>query len=188
MKEGKLTAYKGNYSDYTKQKEIELQQKQLAYEKYEKEKKQLEEAIKLKEEKAQRATKKPKNISDSEARVKGAKPYFAKKQKKLQKTATAMETRIENLEQVDKVKELPPIKMSLPNAETFKNRIILRVEDVSGMIGNRVLFNNINFHIHGGDKLAVIGPNGSGKNNPHQKARQRRSGYHHFPISKNRLF
>src|SRR5699024_8623493 len=30
MKEGNLTAYKGNYSDYTKQKEIELQQKQLA--------------------------------------------------------------------------------------------------------------------------------------------------------------
>ena len=163
IKEGKLTIYKGNYSDYAKQKEIELQQKQLAYEKYEKEKRQLEEAIRLKEEKAQRATKKPKNVSHSEAKITGAKPYFAKKQKKLQKTATAMETRLENLEKVEKVKELPPIKMDLPNAETFKNRIILRAEDVSGKIGNRLLWNNLNFHIHGGDKLAVIGPNGSGK-------------------------
>src|SRR5690625_8037046 len=53
--------------------------------------------------------------------------------------------------------------MDLPNAETFKNRIIRRAEDVSGKIGNRLLWNNLNFHIHGGDKLAVIGPNGSGK-------------------------
>src|SRR5690625_6646427 len=72
IKEGKLTIYKGNYSDYAKQKEIELQQKQLAYEKYEKEKRQLEEAIRLKEEKAQRATKKPKNVSHSEAKITGA--------------------------------------------------------------------------------------------------------------------
>src|SRR5690625_7306689 len=61
IKEGKLTIYKGNYSDYAKQKEIELKQKQIAYEKNEKENRQLEEAIRLKEEKEQRDTKKQKN-------------------------------------------------------------------------------------------------------------------------------
>ncbi|WP_236692848.1 ATP-binding cassette domain-containing protein [Aneurinibacillus tyrosinisolvens] len=61
------------------------------------------------------------------------------------------------------MKELPPLKMNLPNAETFKNWIILRVEDVTGMIGERVLWSKTSFHVRGGDKLAIIGPNGSGK-------------------------
>ncbi|PFW89627.1 ABC transporter [Bacillus pseudomycoides] len=163
LNEGKIKEYTGNYSDYVKQKEIELNQEQLAYEKYEKKKKQLEEALKLKEKKAERATKAPKKVSKSEARITGAKPYFAKKQKKLQKTATAIETRLEKLEKVEKVKELSPIKMNLPNAETFKNRIILRVDGVTGKVGERVLWSKTSFHIRGGDKLAIIGSNGSGK-------------------------
>ncbi|WIY62843.1 Vga family ABC-F type ribosomal protection protein [Bacillus arachidis] len=163
LNEGKIKEYTGNYSDYVKQKEIELHQEQLAYETYEKKKKQLEEAMKLKEKKAERATKTPKKVSKSEARITGAKPYFAKKQKKLQKTASAIETRLEKLEKVEKIKEIPPLKMNLPNAETFKNRIILRVKDLTGKVGERVLWSKTSFHIRGGDKLAIIGSNGSGK-------------------------
>jgi len=161
--EGKIKEYKGNYSDYTEQKEIEKQQEQLAIEKYEREKRQLEEAIRQKEDQAQRATKKPKNLSSSEARIKGAKTYYANQQKKLQKTATAMKTRLENLEQVNKTKEVPPVKMNLPNEDTFKNRIILRVEEVDGQIGSRVLWEKAHFYVRGGEKIAMIGPNGSGK-------------------------
>lgn len=163
IEEGKLTEYKGNYSDYVNQKDIKKRQKQLAYEKYEREKKQLEEAIKLKEKKAQRATKTPKKVSKSEAKIAGAKPYFAKKQKKLQKTAASLETRLEKLEKVEKVKELPSLKMHVPNEETFKNRIIIRAEEVSGRVNKRLLWDKTSFHVQGGDKLAIIGPNGSGK-------------------------
>lgn len=85
IKEGQLTEYKGNYSDYAEQKEVENNQEQQAFENYQKEKKQLEEAIRQKEEQALRATKKPKHVSNSEARLKGAKPYFANKQKKTTK-------------------------------------------------------------------------------------------------------
>ncbi|WP_182201329.1 Vga family ABC-F type ribosomal protection protein [Paraliobacillus salinarum] len=163
IEEGKLTEYKGNYSDYVNQKDIEKRQRKFAYEKYEREKKQLEEAIKLKEKKAQRATKTPKKVSKSEAKIAGAKPYFAKKQKKLQKTAASLETRLEKLEKVEKVKELPSLKMHVPNEETFKNRIIIRAEDVSGRVNERLLWDKTSFHVQGGDKLAIIGPNGSGK-------------------------
>src|SRR5690606_38603775 len=93
----------------------------------------------------------------------GAKPYFAKKQKKLQKTAKAIETRLEKLESVEKVKDIAPIKMDLPNEDTFKNRIVMRVEDLEGKIGKRILWHHVSFHVRGGDKLAIIGPNGSGK-------------------------
>lgn len=160
---GHITEYTGNYSDYAAQKEVERNQQQLAYEQYEKKKRQLEVAQRQKEQKAARATKKPKNLSDSEARIKGSKPYFAKKQKKLQKTASAIETRLEKLEKVEKVKEVAPIKMDLPNVEAWKNRTVLRVEDVDGHIGGRPLWGKTTFRVQAGDKLAIIGPNGCGK-------------------------
>ncbi|TGA98956.1 Vga family ABC-F type ribosomal protection protein [Sporolactobacillus shoreae] len=159
ISESKIKVYQGNYSDYAAQKEIERREQQSAYESYEKKKQQLEEALKLKERKAQRATKKPKNLSSSEARIKD----LSKKQKKLYETANAIETRLEKLEKVEKVKELQPLRMNLPNAETFKNRTILRAEDVSGRVGERILWRKTSFLVRGGDKLAIIGPNGSGK-------------------------
>src|SRR5699024_6185555 len=111
---------------------------------------------------AQRATKKPKHISRSEARIKGAKPYFANKQKKLRKTVSVFESRLENLKAIKKPRDLPPIKMNLPKVESFRNQIILREEGVSGMVGERNLWNKADFYMRGGDKLAVIGSNGSG--------------------------
>ncbi|HJV45601.1 MAG TPA: Vga family ABC-F type ribosomal protection protein [Bacillota bacterium] len=161
--DAQVKEYKGNYSDYAEQKELEHRQKKLAYEKYELKKKQLEEALELKTKKAEKATKTPKKVSASETKITGAKPYFAKKQKKLQKTAKAIETRLEKLEKVEKVKEIPALKMNLPNEDTFKDRIILRIQDVTGAIGERILWNKTSFHVRGGDKLAIIGPNGSGK-------------------------
>ncbi|GIP32117.1 Vga family ABC-F type ribosomal protection protein [Paenibacillus sp. J2TS4] len=163
IKEGQLTEYKGNFSDYAEQKELEHRQKTLAYEKYEMKKRQLEEALDLKVKKAEKATKAPKKVSPSEARITGARPYFAKKQKKLQKVAKSIETRLEKLEKVEKIKETPAIKMNLPNADTVKDRIIIRAEKVPGVIGERLLWNKTSFQVRGGDKLAIIGPNGSGK-------------------------
>ncbi|MBS4176824.1 Vga family ABC-F type ribosomal protection protein [Lederbergia citrea] len=163
LNEGKVKEYKGNYSEYVAQKELERRQHENAYEQFEKKKKQLEEALVLKEQKAERAMKLPKKISPSEARLKGAKPYFANKQKKLRKTAKAIETRLEKLDEVQKLKEMPSIKMDLPNEETFKGRVVLRFKDVSGLIGERILWNLTSFDVRGGDKVAIIGENGSGK-------------------------
>ncbi|MBS4194135.1 Vga family ABC-F type ribosomal protection protein [Lederbergia citri] len=161
--DGKINEYKGNYSDYISLKELERKQQENAYEQYERKKKQLEEALILKEQKAARATKTPKKVSPSESRITGAKPYFANKQKKLRKAAKAIETRLDKLEKVEKIKELPPVKMKLPNEESFKGRTVLRFDDVSGSFPNRILWEKTSFNIKGGDKLAIIGKNGSGK-------------------------
>ncbi|MBR8661046.1 Vga family ABC-F type ribosomal protection protein [Brevibacillus sp. NL20B1] len=163
IRDGKLNVYKGNYSKYAEQRELEDRQHDQAYEQYMQEKKRLERAIRLKEEKAERATKKPRKVSPSESKITGAKPYFAKKQKKMQKTAKALETRLEKLEKVEKRRELPPIRMNLLNEETFKGRITMRVNDLSGTIEKRILWQPVSFNVRGGDKLAIIGPNGCGK-------------------------
>jgi pleuromutilin/lincosamide/streptogramin A transport system ATP-binding/permease protein len=182
--EGKINVYKGNYSDYADQKEIEKRQQTLAYEQYESKKKQLEEALKAKEKKAERATKAPKKVSSSEARITGAKPYFAKKQKKLQQTAKAIETRLEKLEKVEKVKEVSALKMKLPNHDQFKDRIVLRVQELAGKVGERILWNKTTFHVRGGEKLALIGPNGSGKTTFVKKLINREDGITMSPAMK----
>lgn len=162
LDDGKVQEYKGNYSDYASQKNLERRQQESAHEQYEKKKSQLENALELKERKAQRATKKPKKVSASEAKITGAKPYFANKQKKLRQAAKAIETRLYKLEEVEKVKELPPVKMSLPNEEALQGTI-LRLNDLTGTAGKRTLWQIKNMDVRSGDKIAVIGKNGSGK-------------------------
>ncbi|SEO65828.1 macrolide transport system ATP-binding/permease protein [Amphibacillus marinus] len=155
--------YSGNYSSYRDQKQLEQAQQEEAYQNYLRQKRELERAVVLKERKAQRATKKPKNVSDSEARIIGVKPYFAKKQKKLEQTKKAMETRLAQLEKVDKVYQEEPIKMQLPEADRSLGRTIIRIENLSGQIGKRLLWQAASFQINGGDKVALIGNNGVGK-------------------------
>lgn len=163
IEEASITIYKGNYSEYAKQQKLEKRQDQEAFEKYEKEKQKIEIAIRKKEEKAQRATKKPKNLSASDARQKGAKPYYANKQKKLRKTASAFETKLEQLTEVTKPKELPSVQMNVINEERLKNKIILRGEEIIGKIGNQLLWHPFNFSVKSGEKLAIVGSNGAGK-------------------------
>src|SRR5699024_11556319 len=78
------------------------------------------------------------------------------------KKVTDFETRLENLEKVNKPREEAPIQMDLPNVESSKNQVILRVEGISGMVGEHILWNTTDLYMRGGDKLAVIGANGSG--------------------------
>ncbi|RPF55155.1 Vga family ABC-F type ribosomal protection protein [Abyssicoccus albus] len=155
--------FKGNYDEYAKQKDLLKKQEQTEFEKYEREKQKLKRAIRQKEERAQRATKKPKNLSSSEARIKGTKTHYANIQKKLRGSAKALETRLEQLDKVDKVKELPEIKMDMLNEEKFTNQSVLRAENVKGEIGGSKLWDPFTFYLYGGDKVAIIGKNGSGK-------------------------
>ncbi|TDL31426.1 ABC-F type ribosomal protection protein [Jeotgalibacillus sp. S-D1] len=160
IEESKVKEYKGNYSSYAQQKELEKRQHEEAYDQFVKKKRQLEEAVRLKEQKAERATKAPKNGSELS---KFSSPYFAKKQKKLQKTASAMETKIEQLEEVEKPKNLSVVKMSLPNEDAIMNRTVVTIEQQVLKTGNKELFKTPYFKIRGGEKIALIGHNGSGK-------------------------
>ncbi|MCK0471834.1 Vga family ABC-F type ribosomal protection protein [Halalkalibacter sp. APA_J-10(15)] len=163
IEDSNLNMYNGNYSSYIEQKDHHRSHHHEEYDKYMKEKNKLERAIAGKEKRAAKATKKPKNVSRSEAKITGAKPYFAKKQKKLQQTAKALETRLEKIEEIEKPKDLTELKMEIPNQEAFHGRMIIRVEQLVGQIDNRTLWSKQSFFIYGGEKIAIIGKNGSGK-------------------------
>ncbi|AMM90445.1 ABC transporter [Bacillus pumilus] len=161
LEDGKLKPYKGNYSDFARQKELEHRQHVEAYEAYTQKKKQLEHALQKKMKKADKATKPSPKLKSSGPKI--AKPYYANKQKKLQKTAKSIETRMEKLEKVEKVKEAQPLQMTQHTMKEVASRTIFRVEHVDGMAGDKVLWKKTNVEVRGGDKVAIIGKNGSGK-------------------------
>lgn len=163
LKEGKLTVYSGNYAQYEAEKKKQIQHQRTEYEKYKSKERQLLEAKQKKEQQAQKAAKKPKNVSGSEAKIKGAKPYFEKKSKKLHKVASTIDSRIEQLEKVEKPKETAPVEMDLLNVRAFKNKIIVRATNFSGEVPGKQLWKPADFYIRGGDKVAIVGDNGSGK-------------------------
>ncbi|WP_093856534.1 ribosomal protection-like ABC-F family protein [Tenuibacillus multivorans] len=158
-----IIEYTGNYSDFEAQKQEKLQHHKKEYEKYVQKKKQLENALRLKEQKANRAIKKPKKTSNSEAKITGAKPYFAKKQKKLNQGVKDIQSRIDQLDKVEKIKQPTPIKMELASPIEASNKPLIRCEQLLGKVGSKNLWKPVSFNIENGEKIAILGPNGSGK-------------------------
>src|SRR5690625_395684 len=61
LEDGNVNVYVGNYSQYLRQKEIERQHQETEYEKYKQKERQLTEALVERKQKAEKATKEPKN-------------------------------------------------------------------------------------------------------------------------------
>lgn len=184
LKDGSITVYKGNYSRYAQAKQVEKQQEEAAYDHYVSEKKQLEKAMKTKEERAERAAKIPKNRTSSEARSSASAPYYANKQKKLRKTVKALENRMNRLEDIEKPRELAPIKMTLVNEEQLKNRVVVRIEKLKGVVSSRILWNEATIQVDAGEKIAIIGENGVGKTTFLKKLMNDASGVTFTPAAK----
>ncbi|TCP29952.1 pleuromutilin/lincosamide/streptogramin A transport system ATP-binding/permease protein [Scopulibacillus darangshiensis] len=162
LEDGELTEFNGNYSYYLDQKELLRKQHQGKYEKYVEKKKQLERAKQIKEQKAVKMIKPPsKSMGTSESRI--WKMQHATKQKKMHQNIKAIDTRMEKLEKVEKPKELPMVKLDIPNEEAIKGRTVVRVKKLSAGYGDRVLWKDASFAVKGGEKVAIIGKNGSGK-------------------------
>ena len=70
---------------------------------------------------------------------------------------------MEKLEKVEKVKDVQPIQMTQHTMKEVASRTILRVKNIDGKAGDKVLWKQANVEVRGGDKVAIIGKNGSGK-------------------------
>jgi pleuromutilin/lincosamide/streptogramin A transport system ATP-binding/permease protein len=156
-----VTVYKGNYSDYAKQREQFLRQQQEKYEDYIRKKRQLEEAIKFKANKAAGMLKPPKRMSRKESNL-----YKAGKgttQKGVHQTIKSLETRLQKLDQVDKPREQPQIRLQAAPIRDIVSQTVLRAEHLEASFGDRILWRDVTFSLKRGSKTALIGPNGSGK-------------------------
>ncbi|ADL69630.1 ABC transporter related [Thermoanaerobacterium thermosaccharolyticum DSM 571] len=130
-----LRSYEGNYSEYVKKKNEELNIKIKAYEEQQKEIKRIQEMIMI-----QKNRRREKSVKMAES-----------KQKLLDK-----------MEKIDKpVINSGTIKLSFDFDEKSGNDI-LKVADLS-LSFDRPIFHDISFEVYKGDRIAILGPNGVGK-------------------------
>lgn len=163
--------FKGGYTAYREQKELDRRTQETLYRKQEQARKELEECIRNYQQWFVQAEK-----AASKAEIGAAKPYYKAKAKKNISRYHAKERELERLEaeSVEKPRDTPQLKMQLQDSE-FAARTLMRLESVrfsyEGDEGsdeyrdrsNRLLFNQLHLTVERGDRLAVIGPNGVGK-------------------------
>ncbi|MBP2660008.1 MAG: transporter related protein, partial [Firmicutes bacterium] len=81
----------------------------------------------------------------------------------LDKAVKAMETRMSKLEVKDKPKSNPKVAFDLVNTDDLYSKMVLRAEGISKFFGNRRLYDQAEFSIGSGYKVALVGDNGCGK-------------------------
>ncbi len=166
VNEGKISIYSGNYSDYEAQKELERLQQHAAHEKYTREKNHLEKAATDKMKKAEKITQ-SNTLSRREVKAKPNRMFETKSkgtsQKAVHRSAKAIEKRLEQLQVVEKVKEVIPIHFHQSKAMELHNKFPIMIQDMSLIIGGKILLQQAHLQVHLRDKIALTGPNGSGK-------------------------
>lgn len=129
----KATIYHGNYSQYLVQKEENLERLQSAYDRQQKE---------LAHKRA---------IADR---------FKAKASKA--KMAQSILKKLDKVEVIELPNANRKIAIQLPTPPSA-GRIALTVKGVGHSFGNKRIFQNVNFEIESGQKVALIAPNGTGK-------------------------
>jgi ATP-binding cassette subfamily F protein 3 len=153
-------AYKGGYSDYMRQKELEARTQEALYRKQTQMREQLEECIRNYQQWFHQGEK---NARQAEVPIQRG--YF---QGRAGKHITRYRNKVKALERldaesVDKPRDTPQLKMQL-GAGDFAAHTLARMDRVSFGYGNgTLLLQDVTMHIERKDKLAVLGANGVGK-------------------------
>ncbi|TCP52425.1 ATP-binding cassette subfamily F protein 3 [Tumebacillus sp. BK434] len=145
-----LRSYPGNYSAYQEQKELERRTQQALYQKQQVEMQHLEELIGMYKTWYIRAH----NAGGgNKKRTKGHISRMRNKEKQLERLQAA---------RVEQPKEAQSIQLSFNSSEKLGNRLFL-VEDMAVRFGGRTLYEEVNFAVERGERIALLGPNGIGK-------------------------
>ena len=135
--EGHAEFYSGNYSFYMdeKQARFDLQLKQ-----YEQEQAKL------------------KQLGYTVERMKG----WGINNRTLYRRAMSIQHRMERIRKTEKPKKERTMKASFGEKE-FSGDIVFKMKNVSKSFGDRVLFSDVNLTVEGGERIALLGDNGTGK-------------------------
>jgi ATP-binding cassette subfamily F protein 3 len=130
---GRLTAYKGNYSQYLLEKAQRMELERAAYDNQQAMIKQAEQFI-------TRFRAKSTKAKQVQSRVK----------------------QLEKIERIELAETEREIRFSFPPAAE-SGRDVLELNGVSKQFDGRTIFHNVSFTLRRGDKLAIVGVNGAGK-------------------------
>jgi len=161
-----IVIYEGDFAAYTQQSAAKREREAYEYEQYKNETKRLQKVYADKKAKADKVSKKPKNMSASEMKQRdfiATSRSFDGRQKRAGQAAKAVESRIAQMEVKERPREIPRIKLNFALTDPPHNKVVLSGQDLSFAYDDRALFENANFNINNGAKVALYGPNGCGK-------------------------
>lgn len=130
---GKLTTFKGNYTQYTKERELLNSQQEAAYEKQ-------QEQIKKEKEFIQ------KNLVRASTT----------------KRAQSRRKRLEKMDRIKPPKHKSKVKIHF-TSERPSGKEVLVLKDLDIGYPDKTMVSDINFQVNKNDRVAIIGPNGIGK-------------------------
>jgi ATP-binding cassette subfamily F protein 3 len=125
--------YKGNYTDFLRQREERLVQLRTTYEAQQKE----------------------------IARIKAFADKFRYKATKAAQVQSRLKD-LERMERIEIPPESKPIRLRFPEGPRT-GRTVLELSNVSAGYDQAVVFRNLNYMLEKGDRVALVGPNGAGK-------------------------
>ena len=138
ISEGKAELYSGNYSFYVQERQHRFEEK---LKKYERDQAKIEQLTRAAEQ---------------------MHLWAFMGMDKLHKRAFSMEKRIERLQQSEKPTEQKKLKVKFSERE-FEGDEVLVADGLSKGFGERSLFSGLELFVKGGERVALIGDNGTGK-------------------------
>ena len=138
IQDGKAEFYAGNYSFYVEEKERRYQEKLKQYEKEQAKIEQLEKAA-------------------EQLRV-----WAYSGMDKTFKRAQSMEKRIERMRTTDKPTKERSLDIKFGERE-FRGDEVLTIKELKKSFDGRPLFDHVNLEVVGGERIALLGDNGTGK-------------------------
>ncbi len=137
LENGYLSFYSGNYSFYVVEKKRRLEEQWRRYEK---------EQAKISQ------------LAHTAERMHG----WGIQSEKLQKRAFAMEKRIERIQKTERPKTPKAMKARFEEQAFYGDEVLLTY-DLSMEFGEKTLFQHVNLEVIGGERIAILGDNGTGK-------------------------
>ena len=138
IQNGKAEFYSGNYSFYAVEKERRYEEKLKQYEKEQAKIDQLQKAA-------------------DQLRI-----WAYSGNDKTFKRAQSMEKRIEKMRSTDRPKKERKMEVRFGERE-FRGDEVMSIKNLSKSFGDRTLFSDVNLEVAGGERIALLGDNGTGK-------------------------
>lgn len=162
LSDSQLTLYEGNYNAYEIQKNAAYNRDLFEYSEYVKEKKRLLSVYQDKLIKAKKVAKKPTDPGQRVGKECGSKSY-ASKAKNMEKSAQAALKRLDMLEKKEKPHEPVNVKIDFRLTNPPRNKYILEINDLTFSYDSNILFEQLSMQFKNGEKIAILGNNGTGK-------------------------
>ena len=135
--DGHAEFYSGNYSFYMEEKQARFDLQLKQYE---------QEQAKLKQ------------LGYTVERMKG----WGINNRTLYRRAMSIQHRMERIQKTERPKAERTMKASFGEKD-FSGDVVFKMKNVSKAFGDRVLFSDVNLNVEGGERIALLGDNGTGK-------------------------